>query len=178
MAAVAFELEVFRHLFASVAEEMGVTVQRSAHSPNIKERRDHSCAVFDHAGQMVAQAAHVPVHLGAMPMAVQAAVDCYDEGRPAQGDVIIVNDPYLGGTHLPDITTVSPVYVGEPLELWGWVATRAHHADVGGLTPGSMPMSTELFHEGIVIPPLKLVDAGDRRRAIDRAHLPQRAHPR
>ncbi len=137
-----------------------MTVQRSAHSPNIKERRDHSCAVFDHEGRMVAQAAHVPVHLGAMPMAVQAAIDFYCERTPAAGDVIIVNDPYLGGTHLPDITTVSPVFVGEPLEMWGWVATRAHHADVGGLTPGSMPMSTELFHEGIVIPPLKLVDAG------------------
>ena len=160
MATVAFELEVFRHLFASVAEEMGVTVQRSAHSPNIKERRDHSCAVFDHNGRMVAQAAHVPVHLGAMPMAVQAAVEFYDQRTPAPGDVIIVNDPYLGGTHLPDITTVSPVFVGEPPEMWGWVATRAHHADVGGMTPGSMPMSTELFHEGIVIPPLKLVDAG------------------
>ena len=160
MAAVAFELEVFRHLFASVAEEMGVTVQRSAHSPNIKERRDHSCAVFDHNGRMVAQAAHVPVHLGAMPMAVQAAVEFYDQRTPAPGDVIIVNDPYLGGTHLPDITTVSPVFVGELPEMWGWVATRAHHADVGGMTPGSMPMSTELFHEGIVIPPLKLVDAG------------------
>ena len=123
-----FEIEVFRHLFASVAEEMGVTVQRSAHSPNIKERRDHSCAVFDHEGQMVAQAAHVPVHLGAMPMAVLAATDFYDEAPPTPGDLIIVNDPYLGGTHLPDITTVSPVFVGEPLEMWGWVATRAHHA--------------------------------------------------
>jgi N-methylhydantoinase B len=160
MSVADFELEVFRHLFASVAEEMGVTVQRSAYSPNIKERRDYSCAVFDREGRMVAQAAHVPVHLGSMPMSVRAAISFYDECAPRPGDVIIVNDPYLGGTHLPDITTVSPVFAGDRPELWGWAATRAHHADVGGLTPGSMPMSTDLFHEGIVIPPLKLVHAG------------------
>ena len=156
----AFTLEVFRHLFASVAEEMGVTVQRSANSPNIKERRDYSCAVFDRGGRMVAQAAHVPVHLGSMPMSVRAATDLYEKTSPSAGDVVILNDPYLGGTHLPDITTVSPVFVSDPPVLWGWVATRAHHADVGGMAPGSMPMSTELFHEGIVIPPLKLMDAG------------------
>lgn len=160
MSATDFELEVFRHLFASVADEMGVTLQRSAYSPNIKERRDYSCAIFDRGGRMVAQAAHVPVHLGSMPMSVRAAIKFYDDCGPSPGDVIIVNDPYLGGTHLPDITTVSPVFAGEKPGLWGWAATRAHHADVGGLTPGSMPMSTDLFHEGIVIPPLKLVRAG------------------
>jgi N-methylhydantoinase B len=158
-----FEIEVFRHLFASVAEEMGVTVQRSAHSPNIKERRDHSCAVFDAEGRMIAQAAHIPVHLGSMPASVTAAIDAYEGNAPTPGDVLIVNDPYLGGTHLPDITTVSPVFVGPERRTthWGWVATRAHHADVGGLAPGSMPPSTELYHEGLIIPPLKLVDAGE-----------------
>ncbi|MDE2769469.1 MAG: hydantoinase B/oxoprolinase family protein [Chloroflexota bacterium] len=158
-----FEIEVFRHLFASVAEEMGVTVQRSAHSPNIKERRDHSCAVFDADGRMIAQAAHIPVHLGSMPASVSAAIEAYEGKPPTPGDVLIVNDPYLGGTHLPDITTVSPAFVGPKRQPrhWGWVATRAHHADVGGLAPGSMPPSTELFHEGLIIPPLKLVDAGE-----------------
>ena len=157
-----FEIEVFHHLFASVAEEMGVTVQRSAHSPNIKERRDHSCAVFDAAGRMIAQAAHIPVHLGSMPASVTAAIEAYQGKAPSSGDVLIVNDPYMGGTHLPDITTVSPVFVGSERRSthWGWVATRAHHADVGGLAPGSMPPSTELYHEGLIIPPLKLVDAG------------------
>ncbi len=159
-----FELEVFRHLFASVAEEMGVTVQRSAYSPNIKERRDYSCAVFDRSGRMVAQAAHVPVHLGSMPMSVRAAIELYAGQRPAQGDVVIVNDPYLGGTHLPDITTVSPVFTGRGVRRapWGWVATRAHHADVGGISPGSMPISTEIYHEGLVIPPTLLVEGGRR----------------
>ena len=158
-----FEIEVFRHLFASVAEEMGVTVQRSAHSPNIKERRDHSCAVFDAEGRMIAQAAHIPVHLGSMPASVTAAIEAYEGKAPTPGDVLIVNDPYLGGTHLPDITTVSPAFVGPKRRPahWGWVATRAHHADVGGLAPGSMPPSTELYHEGLIIPPLKLVDAGE-----------------
>ena len=141
---------------------MGATIQRSAYSPNIKERRDYSCAVFDQAGRMVAQAAHVPVHLGSMPMSVRAAIDFYRGQRPRPGDVVIVNDPYLGGTHLPDITTVSPAFVprGRGATQWGWVATRAHHADVGGLSPGSMPMSREIYHEGIIIPPLKLVDGG------------------
>lgn len=160
--AVALALEVFRHLFASVADEMGITIQRSAYSPNIKERRDYSCVVFDSQGRMVAQLAHVPVHLGSMPLSVRAAIAFYSDGRPKPGDVIVVNDPYLGGPHLPDITTVSPVFVpcGRRRTQWGWVATRAHHADVGGLSPGSMAMATELYQEGIVIPPLKLVDGG------------------
>ena len=157
-----FELEVFRHLFASVAEEMGVTMQRSAYSPNIKERRDHSCAVFDQHARMIAQAAHVPAHLGAMPMSVRSAIEFYGGAAPTPGDVVILNDPFRGGTHLPDITTVSPVYVpdGDRETLWGWLATRAHHADIGGMAPGSMPPAKEIFQEGFVIPPLKLVDAG------------------
>ena len=157
-----FDIEVFNHLFSSVAEEMGITVQQSAYSPNIKERLDHSCAVFDRSGKMLAQAAHIPVHLGSMPASVTAAIESYGKDHPSSGDVVILNDPYMGGTHLPDITTVSPVFVGRRTSRthWGWVATRAHHSDIGGMAPGSMPPSTELFHEGLVIPPLKLVDAG------------------
>ena len=157
-----FDIEVFNHLFTSVAEEMGVAVQQSAYSPNIKERLDHSCAIFDRSGKMLAQAAHIPVHLGSMPASVTAAIESYEKAQPSLGDVLILNDPYMGGTHLPDITTVSPVFVGRKSSSshWGWVATRAHHADIGGMAPGSMPPSTELFHEGLVIPPLKLVDAG------------------
>lgn len=150
-------LEIFKHLFASVAEEMGVVLRRTGHSPNIKERRDFSCAVFDAAGQMVAQAAHIPVHLGAMPLSVQAAVEALDF---APGDVAILNDPYRGGTHLPDITLVTPVFLPDKARPFAFVASRAHHADVGGVSPGSMPIATELIQEGIVIPPLKLVEGG------------------
>ncbi len=162
-------LEVFKHLFASVAEEMGVVLRRTSYSPNIKERRDFSCALFDAAGQMVAQAAHIPVHLGAMPLSVQAAIAAFDF---APGDVAILNDPYRGGTHLPDITLVTPIFVdaqtlgvfGKPQESrarpFAFAASRAHHADVGGMSPGSMPIARELIQEGIIIPPLKLVEAG------------------
>ncbi|MGH2588860.1 MAG: hydantoinase B/oxoprolinase family protein, partial [Dehalococcoidia bacterium] len=142
-------LSIVYDLLASVAEEMGVTLGRTAHSPNIKERRDYSCAVFDPDGRMVAQAAHMPVHLGAMPVAVKAA-EHLAPFRP--GDMIILNDPYLGGTHLPDITLVAPVYVevpsspaskrgekGNEKHLVGFVSNRGHHADVGGMTPGSLP---------------------------------------
>ena len=153
------QLEVFKHLFASVAEEMGVRLQRSAFSPNIKERCDFSCAVFNHEGQLIAQAAHIPVHLGAMPLSVQA---CLEKMTFHPGDVAIVNDPFQGGTHLPDITLVSPVFTGKKGQeaLLGFVANRAHHSDVGGMSPGSMPISQEIFQEGIIIPPLKLVVAG------------------
>ncbi len=159
-------LEVFKNLFISVAEEMGVALLRTAYSPNIKERRDFSCALFDPPGQMVAQAAHVPVHLGAMPASVKAAIDTFDTFRP--GDVIILNDPYLGGTHLPDITLVAPVFVEEEATstLAGFVANRGHHADVGGMTPGSMPLSTELYQEGTIIPPLKLARGGRLNREV------------
>src|SRR5688572_7674339 len=123
---------------ASVAEEMGEALGRSAFSPNIKERRDYSCAVFDGSGQMVAQAAHIPVHLGAMPEAVRAIATLAPYAR---GDVYALNDPFLGGTHLPDITTVTPVFAGDADSRAhiGFVATRAHHADIGGIAPGSMP---------------------------------------
>ena len=154
-------LEVFKNMFISVAEEMGVALQRTAYSPNIKERRDFSCAVFDPQGQMVAQAAHQPVHLGAMPASVQAALEAFPSAlRP--GDMVILNDPYLGGTHLPDITLVAPVYAEEEdgKRLVGFVANRGHHADVGGMTPGSLPLSTELYQEGTIIPPIKLARGG------------------
>ena len=152
-------IEIMKHLFVSVAEEMGVRLQRSAYSPNIKERCDFSCAVFDASGQLVAQAAHIPVHLGAMPLSVQACLQSFDF---SPGDVAMVNDPYQGGTHLPDITMVSPIYtVNNRSEvLVGFVANRAHHADVGGMSAGSMPLSAELYQEGVIIPPIKLVRGG------------------
>ena len=161
MAVDAISLEVFKNMFISVAEEMGVALQRTSYSPNIKERRDFSCAVFDAQGQMVAQAAHVPVHLGAMPASVQAALKPFPGGLRS-GDMVILNDPYLGGTHLPDITLVAPVFVEEDgvQNLAGFVANRGHHADVGGMTPGSLPLSTELYQEGTIIPPIKLARRG------------------
>jgi len=158
----AISLEVFKNLFASVAEEMGVTLQRASFSPNIKERLDFSCAVFDAQGRMVAQAAHIPVHLGSMPASVAAALQAVGAFQP--GDVVILNDPYRGGTHLPDVTMVSPVFVSEALCFF--VASRAHHADVGGMTPGSLPLSTELYQEGMIIPPVKLMDGGRRNAGV------------
>jgi len=162
-------LEIFRNLFISVAEEMGVTLGRTAYSPNIKERRDFSCACFLAGGQMIAQAAHIPVHLGAMPASVRAVLETFDRWAP--GDLVVLNDPYLGGTHLPDITMVSPVFVGQDLEPTGkepafFVASRAHHADVGGMSPGSMPLANEIYQEGLIIPPVKLADAGCTNQAI------------
>ncbi len=152
------DLAVAQAVLASIAEEMGEALGRSAYSPNIKERRDFSCAVFDGHGQMVSQAAHIPVHLGAMPAAVRAVMTL----APFEaGDVLAVNDPFLGGTHLPDVTTVAPVFaVGSAGEPIGFVATRAHHADIGGIAPGSMPVARELLQEGLVIPPIRLVRAG------------------
>ncbi|WP_031387147.1 hydantoinase B/oxoprolinase family protein [Desulfonatronum thiodismutans] len=149
-------LEVFKNRFSSIAEEMGMALMRTAYSPNIKERRDFSCALFDAEGEMVAQAAHIPVHLGSMPLSVQAAM----AESMGPGDMVVLNDPFKGGTHLPDITLVAPVYApgGDKPEFY--VANRAHHADVGGMAAGSMPLSTSIFQEGVIIPPLKLVEAG------------------
>ncbi len=149
------ELAIAAALFSSVADEMGVTLGRTAHSPNIKERKDYSCAVFDADGRLVAQAAHIPVHLGAMPRAVEAVLPLAPFAR---GDLFVLNDPYLGGTHLPDITMVSPVFLRRT--LLGFVASRAHQADVGGMSPGSMPLAEELIQEGLVIPPIRLCDRG------------------
>jgi N-methylhydantoinase B len=157
------KLEVFKNLFASVAEEMGVALCRTGHSANIKERRDYSCAIFDGSGEMIAQAAHIPVHLGSMPLAVKAVM----EGRRVSpGDTIILNDPYRGGTHLPDLTLISPVFGEDAFSPLFFVANRAHHADVGGMAPGSMGVATEIFQEGIRIPPVTLVRGGDLNRDV------------
>jgi len=169
------ELEIFKNLYHSIAEEMGAALRRTAFSPNIKERRDYSCAVFDGAGEVIAMGDHMPVHLGSMPMSVRAAIDA---GAMQAGDVVMLNDPFCGGTHLPDITLVAPVYVGLRGQvarahrgLRGgkrrhtvvpdfYVASRAHHADVGGAYPGSMGLCREIYQEGVRIPPVKLMRAG------------------
>jgi len=165
------ELEVFKNLYHSIAEEMGAALRRTAFSPNIKERRDYSCAVFDSAGQVIAMGDHMPVHLGSMPMSVAAAVEaCVLE--PA--DMVMLNDPFRGGTHLPDITLVMPVYLDLAVESSGrgrplhtqtskpnfYVASRAHHADVGGMYPGSMGPCREIYQEGLRIPPVKIMRKG------------------
>src|SRR5436305_4114915 len=158
------ELEIFRELFHSIAEEMGASLRRSAFSPNIRERRDYSCAVFDRDAQVVAMGDHMPVHLGSMPMSVRAVIDRLPLGP---GDVAIVNDPFAGGTHLPDITLVAPVFFRDPRfdtdrrkrkhQPEFYVASRAHHADVGGAAAGSMGLSREIYQEGLRIPPVLLV---------------------
>jgi N-methylhydantoinase B len=160
MSAVAdpITLEIFRALYTSVAEEMGASLRRSASSPNIKERRDYSCAVFDRQARLVAQGDHMPVHLGSMPTAVAAAVAACPM---APGDVVALNDPFAGGTHLPDITLVAPVH-GDDGRLRFYVAARAHHADVGGATPGSMGAATDVYGEGLRIPPIRLVRGGEQ----------------
>jgi N-methylhydantoinase B len=149
------ELTVMANAFAMIAEEMGTVLVRGALSPNIRERRDASAALFDANGRMVAQAAHIPVHLGAMPESVRAVRRL----APRGGDVFILNDPYEGGSHLPDLTLVQAIALGGMIV--GYSAVRAHHADVGGMSPGSMPQgATELVQEGIVIPPMRLVKEG------------------
>jgi N-methylhydantoinase B len=184
-------LEIYRALFTSVAEEMGIALRRTAFSPNIKERRDYSCAVFDSSGRVIAQGDHMPVHLGSMPMAVAAALREVD---PKPGEVVALNDPYAGGTHLPDVTLVTGVFGSKkdagrgrrgdaeirrvsasrrlrvpvsprlrvsasPRPLF-YVANRAHHADIGGATPGSMGLATDIYGEGLRIPPVRLVRDG------------------
>ena len=165
------ELEIFKNLYHSIAEEMGAALRRTAFSPNIKERRDYSCAVFDGAGSVIAMGDHMPVHLGSMPMSVQAAIHA---GPMDPGDIVMLNDPFQGGTHLPDITLVAPVYVDQgthsgkrharprPSSLGPdfYVASRAHHADVGGAYPGSMGLCREIYQEGVRIPPVKLMRRG------------------
>lgn len=157
----AARIGVWNALLASVAEEMGVTLGLSSFSPNIRERRDYSCGMFDAQGRMVAQAAHIPVHLGAMPEAVRSVQRLAPWN---EGDIAIVNDPFLGGTHLPDISLVMPVFWQG--ELVAFLSNRAHHADVGGMTAGSMPLSNEIYQEGVIIPPLKLYEASVRNDAL------------
>src|ERR1700683_3748730 len=163
------ELEIFKNLFHSIAEEMGAALRRTAFSPNIKERRDYSCAVFDGAGEAIAMGDHMPVHLGSMPMSVRAAIAAHEM---APGDVVMLNDPFRGGTHLPDITLVAPVFVRPTLSRSQrgsrkaanrpdfYVASRAHHADVGGAFPGSMGLCREIYQEGFRIPPVRITRAG------------------
>ena len=176
-------LEIYRALYTSVAEEMGIALRRTAFSPNIKERRDYSCAVFDREGCVIAQGDHMPVHLGSMPMAVAAALN---KIKLAPGDTVALNDPFAGGTHLPDVTLVAGVFdaatgMGDggrglvkkkettrafiqpptpnPQPLF-YVANRAHHADIGGATPGSMGLATDVYGEGLRIPPVRIVRGG------------------
>ena len=150
------ELNLFASRVAAICDEMGVVLRRAAFSPNIKDRLDFSCALFDAEGRLYAQAAHIPVHLGSMAYAMRGVVRRFDW---AEGDMLVFNDPYLGGTHLPDVTLVAPVFHGG--ELAGFAANRAHHANIGCDTPGSMPLSESLDEEGQVIPPSLLYRAGE-----------------
>ena len=172
-------LEIYRALYTSVAEEMGTALRRTSFSPNIKERRDYSCAVFDQDGRVIAQGDHMPVHLGSMPMAVAAALSEVEIGP---GDVVALNDPFAGGTHLPDVTLVAGVFAEKaegkrqkaarkkPSSAYClvptarclfYVANRAHHADIGGATPGSMGLATDIYGEGVRIPPIRIVRGGE-----------------
>ncbi len=159
----AIALEVFRHRLSAIAEEMGVVLRRSSFSANIKERQDYSCAVFDSEAQLVAQAAHIPVHLGSLQLAVGAATA---SGNLAPGDVVALNDPFAGGTHLPDLTLVAPVYLPGRSRPVAFVAARAHHADIGGAAPGSMALAEEVYQEGLRIPPVHLVQRGRLRHDV------------
>ena len=172
-------LEIYRALYTSVAEEMGTALRRTSFSPNIKERRDYSCAVFDQDGRVIAQGDHMPVHLGSMPMAVAAALSEVEIGP---GDVVALNDPFAGGTHLPDVTLVAGVFAEKAegrkqkaerkktssaycfvptARCLFYVANRAHHADIGGATPGSMGLATDIYGEGVRIPPIRIVRRGE-----------------
>lgn len=155
------EIELFKNIFVSISEEMGAVLGRTALSPNIKERKDFSCAIFNKKGETFAQGSHIPVHLGAMPLSVQEALKTHEF---EDGDIIILNDPYRGGTHLPDLTCISPVFIEKKLEFF--VANRAHHSDIGGMSPGSMPLATEIFQEGLIIPPVKLYQKGHLNSAV------------
>ncbi len=157
------ELELFRQILVSIADEMGTVLRKTAFSSNIKERRDYSCAVYDHNGETIAMGDHMPVHLGAMPLSVAEAIRAF---RLEPGDIVLVNDPFRGGTHLPDITAVSGVFLRSRTPEF-YVASRAHHSDVGGMSPGSMPLANEIFQEGIRIPPVRI----QRRGKLDRPLL-------
>ncbi|MCK5262031.1 MAG: hydantoinase B/oxoprolinase family protein [Gammaproteobacteria bacterium] len=153
----AISLSIFANRIDAICEEMGVTLQKAAFSPNIRDRLDYSCAIFDDRGELCAQAAHIPVHLGSMAFAMSGIVNSI---KWQAGDMLVVNDPFMGGTHLPDVTLIMPVFIEQALS--GFVANRAHHADIGAETPGSMPLSSCLQEEGLVISPTKLIKAGVR----------------
>ena len=156
-------LAVMNNRLAAIAEEMGVVLGQTGFSPNIKERHDFSCALFDGGGELVAQAAHIPVHLGSTPLSVRAAIERLELGP---GDVAAVNDPFAGGTHLPDLTLVAPIFLGNERRPFAFAANRAHHADIGGMAPGSMALSTEIYQEGFRLPPVHLVRAGEPARDV------------
>ncbi len=156
-------MEVMNNRLAAIAEEMGIVLGQTGYSPNIKERRDFSCALFDGSGEMVAQAAHLPVHLGSTPLSVRAAIRRL---VLAPGDVAVVNDPFAGGTHLPDVTMVEPVFLPGRRAPFAFVANRAHHADIGGMAPGSMALASEIYQEGFRLPPVKLIAGGEPVRDI------------
>jgi N-methylhydantoinase B len=156
-------LAVMNNRLAAIAEEMGVVLGQTGYSPNIKERRDFSCALFDARGELVAQAAHIPVHLGSTPLSVRAAIERL-ELHP--GDVAAVNDPFAGGTHLPDVTVVMPIFLPGEDRPFGYAANRAHHADIGGMAPGSMALATEIYQEGFRLPPVKIMTGGETARDV------------
>jgi len=170
-------LELFNNIFMNIAEQMGLRLQNTAYSVNIKERLDFSCALFDAAGSLIANAPHMPVHLGSMSESIRTVIDRNPQMR--SGDVYVLNDPYHGGTHLPDITVVTPVYLeaADPMPSF-FVASRGHHADIGGVTPGSMPpFSTRIDQEGVLIDNFKLVADGSLREAAMHALLSGGTHP-
>ena len=175
-------LEIFNNLFMAIAEEMGVALQSTATSVNIKERLDFSCAIFDATGALIANAPHIPVHLGSMGESIRTIIDTRGRGRDGRGirrgDAYVLNDPYRGGTHLPDITVIVPVFYGEEAEPSAFVAARGHHADIGGIAPGSMPPdSKSIDDEGVLIDNQLLVDEGHFREAEMRAVLAGGPHP-
>ncbi|MBI5968916.1 MAG: hydantoinase B/oxoprolinase family protein, partial [Deltaproteobacteria bacterium] len=153
------QLEIIKNSFIGITEEMGIALKKSSYSPNIKTREDHTCSIFTHKMEMVAQTAHQIGHLGAFPSIIKNTMKEHRVEELVPGDTIVVNDPYRGGTHLPDIIMISPVFYKN--RLWGFVANLAHHSDVGGIAPGSVPgNTTEIFQEGIRIPSIKLFKAG------------------
>lgn len=166
-------IQIFGNLFSSIADEMGVTLGRTAFSANIKERRDYSCAIFDNQLRLVAEGSHIPVHLGAMPLSLREAARRIEF---SPGDVIIANDPFAGGTHLPDITLITPIFFED--ELAGFALSRAHHADVGSRFPGSMGLGRTIHDEGICISPAKLVVGGDTNQELLTSFLDKVRNPK
>jgi N-methylhydantoinase B len=154
----AVALAVMNNRLGAIAEEMGVVLGQSGYSPNIKERHDFSCAIFDARGELVAQAAHIPVHLGSTPLSVRAAIERLQLNR---GDIAALNDPFAGGTHLPDLTLVMPIFLDGEKRPFAYAANRAHHADIGGMAPGSMALATEIYQEGFRLPPVKIAVGGE-----------------
>ncbi len=156
-------LAVMNSRLGAIAEEMGVVLGQTAFSPNIKERHDYSCALFDARGELIAQAAHIPVHLGSTPLSVRAAIERLALGP---GDIAAVNDPFAGGTHLPDLTLVAPIFIPGQRRPFAFAANRAHHADMGGMAPGSMALATEIYQEGFRLPPVRIVVGGEPARDV------------